>query len=216
MEDKELKQPEEVKKNRRAKKDKLMFAGAVVVIIIISVLTSNVNLPQELNAFVKKIWNDGQDAVTESSEVETLAKGGHVEIDSTQVVHLREIYEVLGDEKDEYQAIEMIKEIKTLAYHAGKQGIAASSKEIEECRTTLEEKMKDADEAAYNRVVKRYGDEDDYWTVLEDEISEYVIAEKLKEEKREELSKKKDTDVEAGLQEYIDEIVGYENFKEEK
>lgn len=215
MKDKELRQPK-VKKDRKKTKDKLMFAAAVVVIAVISVLTSKVNLPQELNAFVRKIWNDSQDAVEESSENETLAKGGHVEIDSMQVVHLREIYEVLGEEKDENQAVEILEEIKTLAYHGSKKGIAASGQEIKECKNTLKKKMKDADEAAYNRVVKRYGDEDDYWTVLEDELKEYVIANKLKEEKREELSEKKDTDVEEKLQEYIDEIVGYENFKEVK
>lgn len=216
MKEKEIRQESSEKNRKKTVKDKIMFAAAVVVIAVISILTSGVNLTEELGNFVKKVWNDGQDAVAESSEVKTLVKGGHVEILNTQVIHLREIYEVLGQEMDESQAVELLKETKTLAYHGNKQGIAASSKEVEACRNELKDKLKKADESAYNRIVKRYGDEDDYWNILEDELKEYVIAGKLKDEKREEFSRKKDADVETELQDYIDEIVGYENFREVK
>lgn len=227
MEEKETKQEKESKPEkaqalqasskdeaRKRKKDKLMFGGAVIVLLGISILTSKVNLLDELNQAVRKIWSVGQEAVAESEEVETLSKGGHVEIVTTQVVYLREIYEVLGEEIDESQAISILQEIKTLAYYGRKQGISASSSEIEECKKELRKKMEAADSSAYKKVAKRYGGEKDYWVTLKDELEEYVISEKLKEEKREEFSKKRDADVEKDLEDYINKMIGYENFKE--
>ena len=214
-EKKELKEKKEQAEKNKTRKDKLMFAGAVVIILIISIATSNINMSDELSSFIKKIWSNGQDAVAESSNVKTLSKGGHVEIVNTQVIHLREIYEVLGNEINEDQAVEILKEVKTLAYYGEKQGISASKKEINDCIADIKKQMKEADESAYRRVVKRYGEEDDYWTTLRDEVEEYVISEKMKDEKEEEFAKKKNVDSAQKLQDYIDEIVGYENFRDE-
>lgn len=204
-----------MKEKLKAKKDKLMFAGAIAAILLISILTSQVNLVEELNGVIRTIWNNGQEAVAESEEVKTLSKGGHVEIVNTQVIHLREIYEAMGKDISESQAVAILQENKTLAYHGSKQGISASGKEIDDCIKDIKKQMKDADESSYNRIVKRYGDEDEYWAILRSEVEEYVIAEKMKEDKTEELSKKRDADIDKELQEYIDEIVGYENFKDQ-
>lgn len=197
----------------KKKKDKWMFAGAVVVILAVSILTSNVNLMDEVTGLVKGIWTGTQDVLDKSAEVETLASGTHVEILGTDAAYVREIYEVLGEIIDEDQAVEMLKEMKALAYYGKEQGVAASSKEKKALKEDLKTKMKESDESQYNRVVRRYGKEKDYWKILDDTLGEYIIAEKMKENKREELENKVDVDVEKELQEYIDELVGYEKFK---
>lgn len=193
------------------KKEGLFFGGAIIVILAISILTSNVNMMDEISGFVKGIWNKAQEAVKESGEVKTLSKGAHVEIKSTQVIHLREIYEAMGEEMDESQAIAILQEVKTLAYYGNKQGVLVTDKELEAYINEIKEKLKE-DESGYRRLVNRYGDEDEYWTILKNEVKEYIVFEKMKEEKREELNNKRDVDVETELQAYIDEMVGYENF----
>lgn len=202
------------KQKKASKKDKWLLPAGFVVILAISIATSRVNIMDEITGLVKKVWNGTQEIAGNYAEVETLATGSHVKIKSTDVVYVREIYEILGEDIDQEQAVEILKEIKTLAYHGTSRGVSASSKEkdafIEELKTMLTE----ADEAQYERVVRRYGDEKDYWTVLDDAIGEYVIAQKVREDKRQELENKKNVDVEKELQEYIDEIVGYESFQE--
>lgn len=198
---------------KKSKKEKIFFSLALVAILVISILTANVNMLDEITGFVKKIWNDSQEAVAESEQVKTVSKGAHITIQNTQVIHLREIYEVMGEEIDEEQAIAILQEVKVLAYHGKRIGMAASSKEIKSCISDLKKKLKNADEAQYRKVYKRYGDEDDYWNILESEIEEYVISEKMRAEKREEFKQKKKEDPQKELQEYIDEIVGYESFQ---
>lgn len=201
------------KTKKEGKKDKILFGAALLVILAVSIWTANINMQEKVSTFFKTIWNNGQEAVKEAQNVKTLSKGAHAEIKNTQTAHLVEIYQVLGKEMDEQQAVAVLQEVKTLAYHGKRQGVSASSKEIDSCISTIKQKLKDADQSQYNRMVKRYGDEDDYWTILEEEVREYVVSEKVKEEKRAELKKKKDVDVEKELQEYLDEIVGYENFQ---
>lgn len=202
------------KMKKSGKHDTLFFGCAVVVILAISILLSEYNLVEEMNGFFRDIWNNGQEAVAEAERVKTVSEGAHIEIENTQVIHLREIYEILGKDIDETQAIAILQEVKTLSYYGQDIGVAALGSEVDACIEDIKKKLKEADETRYNKVVKRYGDdEDEYWTVLEAEVEEYVISEKMKEEKREEFSKKKGADVEKELQEYIDKIVGYENFK---
>ncbi len=196
---------------KKSKKEKLFFGLALVVILVISILTANVNLLDEVTGFVKKIWDDSQEAVAESERVKIVSKGAHISIQNTQVIHLREIYEIMGEEIDEKQAIAILQEVKALAYHGKEYGKAAGGKEIKEFVSDLKKKLKKADEAQYRRVYKRYGDEDDYWTILEDEIEEYIISEKMRAEKMEEFQKKENPQKE--LEQYIEEIVGYESFQ---
>lgn len=198
---------------KKSKKEKIFFSLGLVVILIISILTANVNMLDEVTGFVKKIWNDSQEAVAQSDKVKTLSKGAHITIKNTQVIHLREIYEIMGEDIDEKQAVAILQEVKTLAYHAKSIGIAASGKEIKTCINDLKKKLKNANEVQYRAVYRRYGDEDDYWTVLEDEMEEYVISEKMKADKLEEFEKKKKEDPQKELEKYIDEIVGYESFQ---
>lgn len=202
----------------KKKKEQWGYVGAVVVILIISLACgfSGIDLGEEFTKFFKGIWTGTQEAVDQSFRVEKLADGAHVDIMSTDVVYVREIYEVLGETVDEEQAVAILEEVKTLAYHGKDIGIAASSKEKDAFVDDLKEQMKDADESQYNRMVRRYGDEKDYWTVLDDAIEEYVIAEKVKSEKRKELEDKIDVEVEKELQEYIDKLVGYEKFQYKK
>lgn len=212
---KERKQGENSNSNQKQSKnkDKLFYGIAVLVILAISIASSKVNFLDEITGAVKGIWNKSQEVVDNTAKVETVSKGSHVEISSLQVVYVREIYEILGEEIDKEQAIAILQEVKTLTYHGKDIGISASKKEMEAFIDELKEQLKEVDEAQYERVVRRYGDEKDYWKVLEAEIEDYIIAEKLKEDKREELENKVDADVEKELQEYIDELVGYENFK---
>lgn len=200
---------------KKEKKDKLVMAVGIVVILLISIATSKVNLMDEISGFFMRIWNNGQEAVEEAARVETVSKGSHVEIKNTQVAQVQEYYDVMGESTDKGKALKTLQEIKTLAYHAKKQGIAATGKEVDTCIDKLKKKMKDTDRSRYNSLMKRYDSEKEYWKTMEDAVEEYVIAEKLKDEKRTELKRKKDADVEKELQEYIDEIVGYENFKQQ-
>lgn len=212
MEEKtEEKTEEKLKKKQRH--DTIFFGVAVIVILAVSILLSDYNLVEEMNGFFRDIWNNGQEAVAEAERVETVSQGAHVEIQNTQVIHLREIYEILGEDVDESQAIAILQEVKTLAYYGKDIGVAALGSEVDECIADIKKQLKEADEIQYKKVVKRYGDkEEEYWAVLEEEVEEYVISEKMKDEKREELSKKKNVDVEKELQKYMDEIVSYENF----
>jgi len=199
----------------KKKKETWGYAGAVVVILIISCVLgfSGIDLGAEVTGFFKNIWSGTVDAVNQSNEVEKLADGAHVDIISTDVVFVREIYEIFGEDVDKDRAVEILKEVKTLAYHGKEQGVSAGNKEIDAFSKDLKEQMKEADESQYYRVVRRYGEEKDYWKILKDAIAEYIIADKVKETRRQELENKADADVEAELQQYIDELVGYEKFQ---
>ncbi len=200
-------------KKKSKNKDALFYGIAIIVILVISITSSKVNFMDEINGFVKGVWNKSQEVVENTAKVETVSHGAHVEITSLEVVYVREIYEVFGKNVEEEQAIAILQEVKTLAYNGREIGISASKKEIEAFISDLKEQMKEADESQYGRLVRRYGDEKDYWTVLENEIEDYIIAEKVKADKKEELENKVDADVERELQEYIEEMVEYEKFK---
>lgn len=212
--EKKQKQNDKNSQSRSKNKEKIVYAAAVVVILVISIASSKVNFLDTITGAVKGIWNKSQEVVENTSRVETVSKGSHVEISSLQVVCVREIYEILGEEIDKEQAVAILQEIKTLTYHGKEMGISAGKKEKEAFIEDLKKQLKKADEAQYERVVRRYGDEEDYWTILDSEIEDYLIAEKLKEDKRTKLDNKVDADVEKELQEYIDELVGYEKFEQ--
>lgn len=207
---------ENKEKKKSKNKDGLFYGIAIILILVISIATSNVNVANEITGFFRTIWDKSQEVVGSADQVETISKGKHVEITNWQVVYAREIYEVFGEEVDKEQAIAILQEIKTLAYQGKEKGVSVSKKEIQAFQEELTQQLKEADESQYGRVVRRYGDEEDYWAILKAEIEDYLIAEKVKAEKKEELENKVDVDVEAELQEYIDELVGYENFKNDE
>lgn len=202
-----------MEKKQNKKLEKLIYAIAIVVILAISIASYKVNFMETISGAVSGIWNKSQEVVGETASVETASKGSHVKITGLQVAYVREVGEILGEDIDKEQAVAILQEIKTLAYKGREIGVSASKKEVDNFVNEWKEKLKEADASGYERVVRHYGEEEDYWTIVKSEIEEYIISQKVLEDKKEKLENKVDADVERELQEYIDEQVSYENFR---
>ena len=186
-------------------------AAIIGVLLAISFATSSVNLADELQNFVKGFFNAAWEYGSNENNMDAVyIKGIHASITQGELLRERELNEILLSDNSESLAIEILEETKTLAYYGDKYGYYVSDKQIEEEISSLKEQLKDADSYKYKALCDEWKNENEFWKLMEEEMEDRLLAERIRQEKLEEYANEEDA--ESALQEYINSVVEKEQF----
>lgn len=204
-------------KDKKAKRKSLITKISIFLIMVaISIATSSINLEQMAKDFILSFFyfaaGDSKDS--QSTDNQITVKGEHVQIRANEIYRARQIFEILDLDNSSEYATEELKKVKTLAYYGEKAGYSITSSDIDQYIDELKDKLKDKNEFKYNAMVEEYGSEKEYWKVMRNMVKEELLYSRTLEEKKTSILKQdENADIDKKLNEYIENLVGMENFQ---